>query len=298
MFDAHIILRMNKRLKDPKDREKLESLKNDVFDLNVDVMEIFKRYNFKIIDNMSELKTLDNISYFRSRAYKINKHVQDHLVDVPNDYIEYRNMHNSKPYNFKYYVGQHIICRQPFKRKHAECYTNYMYEIVKYYAKGKYVFKIKSIYEDKLMKITSNQLKYMSLPHCFTCHSTQGLTIPRPYTIFDTNIAYSDRRWIYTAITRATYLDNITIYKHSKKECDAIECKYKQYFELKIKNYVSQDTLAGRIKEIKGELLFKGSKIEDYVDYDWIVDHSEFKCYMCGCMFDFEIEDGNVNSNF
>jgi len=220
-----------------------------------------KKYNFKIFDNMYELKTLDSI-FFRSRAYKINKHVQDNLIDVPKEYIEFEHNHNSKSYNFKHYVGQYIICRQPFKRKHAECYTNYMYEIIKYYTKDKYIFKIKNIYEDRIMKITYNQLKYMSLPHCFTCHSTQGLTIPKPYTIFDTNIAYTDRRWIYTSITRATCLDNITIYKHSKNECSALEkCKYKQYFELKIKNYVNQDVSGGRIKENKGDYSLKVQKL-------------------------------------
>ena len=81
---------------------------------------------------MDELKTLDNISYFRSRAYKINKHVQDNLIDVSKEYIEFEHNHNGKSYNFKHYVGQYIICRQPFKRKHAECYTNYMYEIIKF----------------------------------------------------------------------------------------------------------------------------------------------------------------------
>ena len=149
------------------------------------------------------------------------------------------------------------------------------------------------------MQISYKQLKYMSLPHCYTCHSTQGFTIPRPHTIFDANVAYTYRRWLYTSITRATYLENITIFKHSENECRMLEkCKYKQYFELKIQNYINQDILANRIKENKEGLFYKGNIIEDYVDYDWIVEQSDFKCYMCGCLFDFEIEDGRVNSNF
>ena len=131
-----------------------------------------------------------------------------------------------------------------------------MYEIIKYYTKDKYIFKIKSIYEDRIMKITYNQLKYMSLPHCFTCHSTQGLTIPKPYTIFDTNIAYTDRRWIYTSITRATCLDNITIYKHSKNECSALEkCMYKQYFELKIKKLCKPRCISWKNQRKQGGII-------------------------------------------
>ena len=139
----------------------------------------------------------------------------------------------------------------------------------------------------------------MSLPHCKTCHSTQGFTITKPYTIFDTNIAYVDRRWIYTAVSRATSLNNITIFEHSDYECKILEkCKYTQYFELKIQNYIKQDVLAHRIKQNKQELTYNGTKIDDYIDYEWIMNQPNFKCYMCGCLFDFEIEDGNVNSNF
>ena len=320
MFDAHIILKMNKRLKNPSDRQKLENLKRGIFDLNLDVIDFFNKYNFKIIENINQLQTTDNVSYFRPRSFKINKFVQDNLVVIPEKFIEFNHEHNNKTYPLKYYEGQHIICRQPFKRKNAELFTNYIYQILSYSldisdsriqrvglkkafleakANMKYIFKIKSIYQDKIMKLSYKQLKNMSLPHCYTCHSTQGLTIPRPYTIFDTNVAYTDRRWIYTAITRATYFENITIFKHSEKECQMLEkCKYKQYFDLKIQNYINQDVLAGRIKQNKEGLIFKGLYIDNYVSYDWIMNQPNFKCYLCGCIFDFDLEDSRVNSNF
>ena len=134
-----------------------------------------------------------------------------------------------------------------FKRKLSEVYTNYLYHIVNYFPNEKHLFQIKSIYENKDMFISMKQLKYMSFPHCFTCHSTQGLIIQKPYTIFDINIAYTDRRWIYTAITRATYLENITICKHAKKECEMLErCKYKQYFKLMI------ETISAKTSRLEG----------------------------------------------
>ena len=37
------------------------------------------------------------------------------------------------------------------------------------------------------MIIKYDQLKYMSLPYSSTSHSTQGMTIYEPYTIFDSN---------------------------------------------------------------------------------------------------------------
>ena len=149
------------------------------------------------------------------------------------------------------------------------------------------------------MTITHKQLKYMTLPNCVTCHSAQGTTIYEPFTIFDSNIAYTDRRWIYTAVTRATDFKNISIFEHSESECDALLLsKIKQYFTLKIKNYIEQDMLAGRvIKTKQGDLVFKNKVIQDYVDYDWIKGKGLLFCYICGEQFEYELIDGKVHSN-
>ena len=138
----------------------------------------------------------------------------------------------------------------------------------------------------------------MSLPHSNTFHSSQGLTIREPYTIVDANTAYTDRRWIYTAVTRCRNLNQITIYEHSKRERDILtQCRMKQYFELKIENYINQDITAGRIKRGKNnELLYDSRPITDYIDYEFI-ENSEFKCYICNEIFDIELIDSNVRSN-
>ena len=65
------------------------------------------------------------------------------------------------------------------------------------------------------MLITYNQLKYMTLIYASTSHGAQGTTIEEPYIIFDSNIVYCDRRWLWTSITRAMKLNNITIFEHS-----------------------------------------------------------------------------------
>jgi hypothetical protein len=157
---------------------------------------------------------------------------------------------------------------------------------------------IKNINNNETVVITDKQLKYMSLPYSNTCHSSQGLTIGDPYTIFDANTAYTDRRWIYTAITRCKTLDQITIFEHSKRECDILtQCRMKQYFELKIENYINQDITAGRIKRgSTNELMYKGRPVNDYIDYEWIKNNDQ-QCYLCSEMFDIELIDSNVRSN-
>ena len=147
------------------------------------------------------------------------------------------------------------------------------------------------------MVITFKQLKNCSLPYSSTCHSCQGTTINGPYTIFDTNIVYADRRWIWTALTRSTHLENITIFKHSESECDALErAKIKQYFDLKVRNYIEQDIVAGRIAKTSKGLMYKNNIIDDYIDYKWFSKQGSLSCYICGETFDFELHDSHIVS--
>ena len=120
MFKTQILLRINKRLKDPKDREILENIMVDIFNPEIDVIETFKQYNFNMITDMKDLKITKNLSYFRSRSFKINKHVQDKLINVGKSYVEYEYECNNKKYIFKYSAGQHIVCKKNIKKK--KCY--------------------------------------------------------------------------------------------------------------------------------------------------------------------------------
>ena len=134
---------------------------------------------------------------------------------------------------------------------------------------------------------------FLTVPHVIA----HNLTINEPYTIFDTNIAYTDRRWIYTAISRCVSFDQITIFKHSDNECKALEkCKYNQYFDLKIKNYIQQDIIASRITKDNDNLYYKGCLINNYIDSNWIKEQKQ-KCVICNENFVYELEDGKIISN-
>ncbi|MFM7990157.1 MAG: C-terminal helicase domain-containing protein, partial [Candidatus Fonsibacter sp.] len=61
--------------------------------------------------------------------------------------------------------------------------------------------------------------------YCRTCHSFQGSTIDEAITIFDHKIAYVSRKWLYTAVTRATNPQHVYIYYYdesAEKEKDMI----------------------------------------------------------------------------
>ena len=90
-------------------------------------------------------------------------------------------------------------------------------------------------------------MKHFKLPYAATCHSCQGLSISDKITIFDSNVPHTDRHFVWTAITRATDLKNITIFEHNEREVEVLlKSKIKMYFTQKICCYKMQHQKAGR----------------------------------------------------
>ena len=65
-------LKINKRLTKQEDRDKLDQLKKDIFDLSKDVLQTLKDFGFKIVKKMKDVKTLTNICYFNFRAKSVS----------------------------------------------------------------------------------------------------------------------------------------------------------------------------------------------------------------------------------
>ncbi|MFM7978034.1 MAG: C-terminal helicase domain-containing protein, partial [Candidatus Fonsibacter sp.] len=45
--------------------------------------------------------------------------------------------------------------------------------------------------------------------YCKTCHSFQGSTLEESITIFNHKFVYVSRKWLYTAVTKATNLKQV-----------------------------------------------------------------------------------------
>ena len=76
--------------------------------------------------------------------------------------------------------------------------------------------------------------------YCRTCRSFQGNTIEDAITIFDHKFAYATRKWLYTAVTRATDLKKVLFYDYvesKEKEAEMI-----QYFARKQRSTYSKTT--------------------------------------------------------
>ena len=106
-------------------------------------------------------------------------------------------------------------------------------------------------------------------------------------TIFDTDFYFVTRKWVYTAVTRATDLSRVFFYvgpaftRAEVNEDDVLE----RYLELKVHNYKSQDLKAGR------------PLAANYFTQQWLFDQYGKACPGCGDCFRFELFKGRVDGN-
>jgi len=94
-----------KRLKTDEQRNKLYQLKKDIFNLKKDPLQTLKSHGFPTIHKFSQIKTTQNICYFNPRTIRVNKHVNETLVKVPDNNVYTIN-------GTKYWPGLEIICKQ------------------------------------------------------------------------------------------------------------------------------------------------------------------------------------------
>lgn len=281
MFPNQITLKINKRLKTDEQRNKLYQLKKDIFNLKKDPLQTLKSYGFPTIHRYSQIKTTQNICYFNHYTISVNKHVHTTLVSQPKK--------NAFTINgTKYWPGLELVCKKHYKKNGIRMFVNYTYEITFI---DNSQFTIKDIVEDKQFTFPIDILSHFQLSYANTCHSVQGLSIDGPITIFNVNVPHVDRYYIWTAITRATDLSNITIYQHSNDEINSLKAsKLKQYFQLKVEGYKIQDKNS-----------FRKYKCKEYITPEWIndmfYDLEVQSCVVCHTPYETYIENGKVHSN-
>ena len=71
------------------------------------------------------------------------------------------------------------------------------------------------------------------------CHNFQGSSIDKEITILDWKFVHVNRKWIYTAITRARDLNKV--YFHDYAEKPESEQEMMSYFQSKVERYKQQD---------------------------------------------------------
>jgi hypothetical protein len=280
MFPNQMTLKINKRLKTEEQRMKLYQLKADIFDKEKDILTILKEYGFKVIKNYSQLTTTQNICYFNYRTRDVNRQVHNNLIEKPNK--------ATKIGNVQYWNGLELICKKHYSVAGVRTFKNYTYVISSISEQS---FSISDLIEETSFTFPIEMLDHFNLPYANTCHSVQGMSIDGPITIFDVNTPYVDRFYMWTAITRATDLDQIVIFEHSQAEVTRLEnARVQQYLKFKVDGYKNQDKIARRDWN------------SDYITPEWI--NEQFSnldvkcCFLCRTPYEIEIDkDGKVTTN-
>jgi len=262
IFPNSIYLRENKRLNNDEDKTILKRFKGDIFNPKKDPVKTIKKY-FKMV---SEIETTNNIAYKNSTCATVSAKV--------------REMQKKKD---DYEVGEFVVCRKFVKVKKIKLHVNFTYEIDE--INGDEV----TLYDglDTAVTVDKELLnKYFVHAYCRTCHSFQGSSINDKISIFDWRFKHVGRKWIYTAVTRATELKNVYFYVGKLiKDDEDEEAKLKRYLEMKVANYIAQDLQHGR--DI-------GS---NYVTTEWLKQQFGKRCSDCGDCFRYDVNGYKANSN-
>ena len=244
LFQNQILLNDIKRFKNVDDKIKLILLKNDILNTNMSVKDICVKHGINMITEMKDVKTTTNIALFNFRCTLINNHIHKNVLKQTKNY----------------YDGLDIICKKYERSKNFVINTNFTYKIIKF---GEKYIKIKDEVENIdytiPMSILINNFK---LPYALTLDSVQGLSFKEDekITIFDSNIPYTDRKYFWTAITRARKLENVSVFIHSDEEVQKLtHSRIKLHFNNLISLYKIQDK--------KNNKEFISS---DYINIEWI----------------------------
>jgi hypothetical protein len=279
MFDCEIMLKVNKRLKSEEDRQKLINLKNDIFNTKISIEKLCKKYGINTVKDLDDVTTNQNITYFNYYTDMVNSFCHK-KVKAPQDHVMIKGV--------KYWKSLNVICKKHYQVKAVKTFVNYIYEIIGF---NKNSITVRDPLDRTIIELSHKLFsEHFRLSYSNTCHSCQGLSIDDKITIFNSNLeAYVQRDFLYVAITRATKLENVTVFIHDNETVvRQLEGKLNKYFTYKVSEYQRQDAEKKRNYE-KNE----------YVDLEWI--REKYKackvCSYCRTPFDIGINDNGYVSS-
>jgi hypothetical protein len=274
IFKNMIVLKEIKRLTNEEDKIKWKKLKYDLFETKLSVEEICKKYNLNTINKMSELTTTKNIALFNKRCDYVNHHIH----------------HNILKHKSPYYVGMELVKNGKYHKvnKQGRLYSNYVYKLVEY---DDNIVILDEVEKKKYQISKGNLVGHFKLPYCLTIDSCQGMSFDEKVTIFDSNNCYTDRKYLWTALTRCRKLDDVYIFLHSKSEIESlVQSRIRHYFNNKILGYKQQDKIKNREYDDV-----------DYITEKWIYEQvtikNGLKCKCCGGSFYLYLNDNNEFNN-
>lgn len=256
IFPSMLYLRENKRLQREEDRRKLKAFKADIFDQSISIRDTVRKY-FRLTRDPD---TLSNIAFKNATCARVSKAVRKRMAKESD-----------------YEVGEVLVCRTYFKTKKVTFQVNYEYKVTQ-------VGRTAITLDDQHFLPISLAKRNFIHAYCRTCHSFQGSSIADSITIWDWCYFRVSRKWIYTAVTRATHLDNVCFYDYEEDRED--ESILDSYLDMKVRRYREHDIKAGRAIVEQG-----------YIDREWLKGCFGKSCNSCGDCMMYSIEDKIVSSN-
>ena len=186
-----------------------------------------------------------------------------------------------------YEIGEILICREyiHMKKTNVKFQKNFQYKIVK--IEGDF-FTLENIITEERQSIGNRIImKDFIFNYCATCHSSQGASIDGKICIFDYMDKLVDWRWLWTAITRATQIDNVYFYSYDNDTNNNFNNNLLcSYFNKKINNYKIQDKMGHR--EI----------CKEYIDSNWFFNNLDKPCNICKGELSYKLHgNGAMTSN-
>ena len=266
LFKNEIILKINKRFKNKEDMDRLEEIKKMLKD-GCNINKLILKH-FKYTDNINESE--NNIAYKNETCKNVSSAIRKKLNKVDD-----------------YEVGEILICRRYIhvKKTNVKFQINFQYKIVK--IEGEF-FTLENIITGEEQSIGDKIIKDAFIfNYCATCHSSQGASINGKICIFDYKDKLVDWRWLWTAITRATQIENVYFYDYTNDKNNNFNNNLLcSYFNKKINNYKIQDKLGHR--EI----------CKDYINSNWFFDNLDETCNICKCELTYKLHgNGTITSN-
>jgi hypothetical protein len=202
-----------------------------------------------------------NVAYRNATFEKVSKRVRSELLKKADEYS----------------IGEVLVCRTYFKIKKQVFNVNYEYKITALDSSSTV-----QLNNTLLVPIDTLRKNFIHA-YCRTCHSFQGTSLDERLTIFDWKFAHVNRKWLYTAVTRATELKNVLFYDYDENaEKDG---SMLQYFGRKVDRYKQQDRKAKR--EVQDH---------NYVTTAWLLSCLGKSCSGCGDALVYERGKSNLTA--
>ena len=202
-----------------------------------------KYFGDRVVRRVTDVTTLDIVVYTNDTRKAVNTHVFRKL-------LQKKELQPGQPLVLKGYIKG--MCK------------NYVYTLKRRRADGG-----ACVVDSKgsRTRVNATQFAMFELPYATTCHAKQGLTMSKPFTIFDADESFVTARWLWTAITRARWLQDITFCLLGTS--GITRCKLRRQITHKLESYRATD-------EAKGQW----SK-QQFITAEWVQAQLEQQAYTC-----------------